>query len=59
MSGALEDDEALEDEEVEPGQQEPIKYFNDTIKEKLALYRQKKNLEMLQSQALSVDSNLE
>lgn len=57
--GALEDDEQLEDEEVEETQQEPIKYFNDSIKEKLALYRQKKSMEMLQNQSQSVESNLE
>lgn len=57
--GALEDDEQLEDEEVEEVPQEPIKYFNDSIKEKLALYRQQKSMEMLQNQSLSVESNLE
>lgn len=57
--GALEDDEQLEDEEAEEAQQEPIKYFNDSIKEKLALYRQKKRMEMLQNQSLSVESNME
>jgi len=58
-AGALEDDEQLEDEEVGETQQEPIKYFNDSIKEKLALYRQNKSMEMLQNQSLSVESNLE
>jgi len=47
--GALEDDEQLEEEEAEEAQQEPTKYFNDDIKEKLALYRQKKRIEMLQN----------
>ena len=57
--GALEDDEALEDEEAEEVLQEPVKYFNDSIKEKLAVYRENKRMERLQNQKMSVESNLE
>jgi hypothetical protein len=33
--GALEDDEALEGDTLEEPQHEPVKYYNDDIKQKL------------------------
>ena len=55
--GAIRPGELLEPEADEPSddqladaeQQEPTKYFDDDIKEKLALYRQKKRIDMLQN----------
>lgn len=55
---ALEDEELLENVGIGEVQQEPEKYFNDDIREKLRAYREKKHTEMIENQYKSVESNL-